>query len=76
MTDVGVTGILIAHLGAFSSGELKTCKITHAVLIHLPAFEITPWWFGGLLFTTGNSDLCCFTETCDHHRLGAGVTSP
>ena len=23
-TDAGVTGILIAHLGAFSSGELKT----------------------------------------------------
>ena len=22
-TDVGVTGILIAHLGAFGSGELK-----------------------------------------------------
>ena len=26
-TDVGVTGILIAHLGAFSSGELKTQNI-------------------------------------------------
>ena len=25
-TDAGVTGILIAHLGAFGSGELKTCK--------------------------------------------------
>ena len=25
-TDAGVTGILIAHLGAFSSGELKTDK--------------------------------------------------
>ena len=24
-TDAGVTGILIAHLGAFGSGELKTC---------------------------------------------------
>ena len=23
-TDAGVTGILIAHLGAFGSGELKT----------------------------------------------------
>ena len=23
MTDAGVTGILIAHLGAFGSGELK-----------------------------------------------------
>ena len=23
-TDAGVTGILIAHLGAFSSGELRT----------------------------------------------------
>ena len=25
-TDAGVTGILIAHLGAFGSGELKTQK--------------------------------------------------
>ena len=25
-TDDGVTGILIAHLGAFGSGELKTCS--------------------------------------------------
>ena len=24
-TDAGVTGILIAHLGAFGSGELKRC---------------------------------------------------
>ena len=26
-TDAGVTGILIAHLGAFGSGELKTCQM-------------------------------------------------
>ena len=26
MTDAGVTGILIAHLGAFGSGELKILK--------------------------------------------------
>ena len=26
-TDAGVTGILIAHLGAFGSGELKTHMI-------------------------------------------------
>ena len=25
-TDAGVTGILIAHLGAFGSGELKTTQ--------------------------------------------------
>ena len=25
-TDAGVTGILIAHLGAFGSGELKKCR--------------------------------------------------
>ena len=25
-TDAGVTGILIAHLGAFGSGELKISK--------------------------------------------------
>ena len=25
-TDAGVTGILIAHLRAFGSGELKTCQ--------------------------------------------------
>ena len=27
MTDAGVTGILIAHLGAFGSGELKRDKM-------------------------------------------------
>ena len=27
-TDAGVTGILIAHLGAFGSGELKRDKAT------------------------------------------------
>ena len=27
-TDAGVTGILIAHLGAFGSGELKTLRKT------------------------------------------------
>ena len=26
-TDAGVTGILIAHLGAFGSGELKNIRI-------------------------------------------------
>ena len=26
-TDAGVTGILIAHLGAFGSGELKSEKL-------------------------------------------------
>ena len=33
-TDAGVTGILIAHLGAFGSGELKNeaCKIKYACL--------------------------------------------
>ena len=29
-TDAGVTGILIAHLGAFGSGELKTSKFRFA----------------------------------------------
>ena len=32
--DAGVTGILIAHLGAFSSGELK---ITICIRTDLPA---------------------------------------
>ena len=31
MTDDGVFGILIAHLGAFGSGELKMCKITNII---------------------------------------------
>ena len=31
MPDAGVTGILIAHLGAFGSGELKI-KIRHQLL--------------------------------------------
>ena len=30
MTDAGVIGILIAHLGAFGSGEL----ISHVIIIH------------------------------------------
>ena len=29
-TDAGVTGILIAHLAAFGSGELKTSKFRFA----------------------------------------------
>ena len=29
-TDAGVTGILIAHLGAFGSGELKTIIVSQA----------------------------------------------
>ena len=29
MTDAGVTGILIAHLGAFGSGELKREQTTN-----------------------------------------------
>ena len=28
-TDDGVTGILIAHLGAFGSGELKSTMLTN-----------------------------------------------
>ena len=32
-TDAGVTGILIAHLGAFGSGELKTCDIPSGQLL-------------------------------------------
>ena len=28
LTDAGVTGILIAHLGAFGSGELKNMAVT------------------------------------------------
>ena len=31
-TDDGVTGILIAHLGAFGSGELKKMTKKHAKL--------------------------------------------
>ena len=30
-TDAGVTGILIAHLGAFGSGELKNKKVEDSV---------------------------------------------
>ena len=32
-TDAGVTGILIAHLGAFGSGELKIGALRHHVLV-------------------------------------------
>ena len=32
-TDAGVTGILIAHLGAFGSGELITTIIIYTYLI-------------------------------------------
>ena len=33
-TDAGVTGILIAHLGAFGSGELKTHHFNSLSLPH------------------------------------------
>ena len=31
-TDAGVTGILIAHLGAFGSGELESMKINQQAM--------------------------------------------
>ena len=33
-TDAGVTGILIAHLGAFSSGELIIKGLSFGVWVH------------------------------------------
>ena len=33
--DAGVTGILIAHLGAFGSGELKSSKICNCRLLQI-----------------------------------------
>ena len=33
-TDAGVTGILIAHLGAFGSGELKMLKDSFIILMN------------------------------------------
>ena len=40
-TDAGVTGILIAHLGAFGSGELKkeTQFVKMLRLLHLMTFD-------------------------------------
>ena len=38
-TDAGVTGILIAHLGAFGSGELKNKPCTSLE----PCFLIDQW---------------------------------
>ena len=44
-TDAGVTGILIAHLGAFGSGELKTsnppdiktmCNVINIPILGIP----------------------------------------
>ena len=34
-TDAGVTGILIAHLGAFGSGELKIVKLPLHENLHI-----------------------------------------
>ena len=34
-TDAGVTGILIAHLRAFGSGELKTEKTFESCPLHI-----------------------------------------
>ena len=39
-TDAGVTGILIAHLGAFGSGELKM-KLTRTKTMHPCKFPTT-----------------------------------
>ena len=42
-TDAGVTGILIAHLGAFGSGELKTSvKQQHISITTLNTVQKTP----------------------------------
>ena len=40
-TDAGVTGILIAHLGAFGSGELKT----EDVFVYFSIKDICCVWF-------------------------------
>ena len=45
MTDARVTGTLIAHLGAFGSGELKT---RHSSLI--VAAVVCVYWYTGLPF--------------------------
>ena len=43
-TDAGVTGIIIAHLGAFGSGELKTDRATQG-LFALNTCQIGPGVF-------------------------------
>ena len=44
-TDAGVTGILIAHLGAFGSGELKITKLRsqHSMMSHHRLSSKTPY---------------------------------
>ena len=41
-TDAGVTGILIAHLGAFGSGELKIPELQQGYFSPFWEFDRTP----------------------------------
>ena len=58
MTDAGVTGILIAHLGAFGSGELKIIwfRTTHyipnypGIQFRLPCTPPGQFFMGAKLF--------------------------
>ena len=43
-TDAGVTGILIAHLGAFGSGELKSDRLLYHRQIVLPVIFFYLIW--------------------------------
>ena len=43
-TDAGVTGILIAHLGAFGSGELKKLKKNTCTNLSLAATQTCLKW--------------------------------
>ena len=59
-TDAGVTGILIAHLGAFGSGELKKNKHTGAVIICKASTCFEQTFF--VNFDLGPTDCCCLRE--------------
>ena len=45
-TDAGVTGILIAHLGAFGSGELKShLELQMEITLRLTELAPNPYFF-------------------------------
>ena len=70
-TDAGVTGILIAHLGAFGSGELKirTKRLMENAFVKIAIYFFLP---NAMMFTN-KCHLCKITEfykdqACPNHR--------
>ena len=72
-TDAGVTGILIAHLGAFGSGELKRCLFLRDLLLEqILSFKSSPLWLGNPDCHILGFHLNMYSKTCLKRPLKKG----